>query len=159
MKHSYELIPCDFSNAQHREACAALIQNYMQDPMGGELKPDTDHAERLLQGLTAHPSAYVLFVKDGNTFAGLTTYFINFSTFRALPYINVHDVIVRKEHRGKGLGRAMLEHLIAYAEEQGFSKVTLEVREDNIPAQGLYKSLDFQDTIPPMRFWTKTIKE
>jgi ribosomal protein S18 acetylase RimI-like enzyme len=152
-----EFLRCDFYNEQHQQQCIELLQEYMRDPMGGELEPDAEHAMRLVQGLKMHPSAFVLFVKEGNVFAGLTTCFTNFSTFRAKPYINIHDVIVRKEYRGKGLGRALLEHLLAFAQEQGYCKVTLEVREDNIAAQTLYQSLGFEDTHTPMRFWTKTL--
>jgi ribosomal protein S18 acetylase RimI-like enzyme len=152
-----EVIRCDFHNKQHQQQCLELLQEYMRDPMGGELEPDSDHALRLVQGLKTHPCAFVLFMKEGNVFVGLATYFVNFSTFRAKPYINIHDVIVRKEYRGKGLGRALLDYIIAFAHEQGYCKITLEVREDNIAAQKLYQSLGFEDTHPPMRFWTKTL--
>ena len=57
--------------------------------------------------------------------------------------------------RGAGLGRALLDKIIVIAGERGYCKVNLEVRDDNTVAKELYSSLGFQDTVPPMHFWTK----
>ena len=152
-----DFIFCDYTDPVHQKTLVDLINHYTADPMGGCVPLTTEQSGQLIAGLSAHHSSFVLFVKSDSTVAGLATCFINFSTFKAKPYINIHDVIVRKEYRGSGLGRALLEKIIALAHERGYCKVTLEVREDNIAAQKLYQSLGFEDTYPPMWFWTKTI--
>ena len=45
-------------------------------------------------------------------------------------------------HRGKGLGRALLEHFLAAARSRGAERVFLEMRANN-PAQSLYTSIGF----------------
>jgi RimJ/RimL family protein N-acetyltransferase len=48
-------------------------------------------------------------------------------------------------HRGAGLGRQLLTRAIAWANEQGCHKVTLEVWPHNARARGLYESMGFVD--------------
>jgi ribosomal protein S18 acetylase RimI-like enzyme len=81
--------------------------------------------------------------------------FINFVTFAAQPFINIHDIIVVPKARGIGVGRALMEAIIKKANELNCAKITLEVREDNHLAQNLYKKLGFKDGEPKMLFWTK----
>jgi ribosomal protein S18 acetylase RimI-like enzyme len=148
---------CDYGDALHRQALIDLINHYKTDPMGGCDPLTSEEADALVKGLSAHPSSFVLFVKSGDIIAGLAVCFVNFSTFKAKPFINIHDLVVYKKYRNKGLGRAILEKIIALARERGCCKVTLEVRIDNAKAQGLYRNIGFQDTNPPMYFWNKNI--
>ena len=46
-------------------------------------------------------------------------------------------------HRGRGLGRALLEATLARADAVGITRVELRVRTDNEPAIGLYRSCGF----------------
>jgi GNAT superfamily N-acetyltransferase len=83
--------------------------------------------------------------------------FENFSTFTVSPMINIHDVIVLKEYRGKNVGRSLLNAIINMAENRGCSRITLEVREDNRVAQHLYKSMGFDTPVPMMYYWRKNL--
>lgn len=112
---------------------------------------------RLVDGLANHPSCFVLFVLENLQIAGLATCFVNFSTFKAKPYINIHDLIIDIRHRRKGLGRNLLLQIESIAKERKYCKITLEVREDNTTAQNLYKELGFKDAEPKMHFWTKEL--
>jgi len=51
-----------------------------------------------------------------------------------------------------------MDRILLEAKNRNCSKVTLEVREDNITAQNLYKSIGFGECEPPMKFWVKEIK-
>jgi ribosomal protein S18 acetylase RimI-like enzyme len=146
---------CDYSNPEHLQAIASLINVYIDDEMGGG-KPLTKLEQlRLVEGLNKHPKSIVFLAETDGAFVGLLTAFENFSTFTVQPMVNIHDVIVLKEHRGKGIGRQLMNALIKEAESRGSSRITLEVRTDNFSAQSLYKSLDFEDTEPPMFYWRK----
>ena len=50
-------------------------------------------------------------------------------------------LIVKKEERGKGYGRAISQHVLAFAKMKGFQEIALGVNCDNTAAVGLYKSL------------------
>lgn len=148
---------CDYQNKVHRQKLLELIDHYMMDPMGGSKPLSQPEKEKLLTGLSGHPSSFVLFVAVDQEIVGLSTCFINFSTFKAKPFLNIHDLVILKEYRGKGLGRKLLEKCIEISKERGYCKITLEVRDDNRNAQELYKSLDFNESIPKMHFWTKML--
>jgi len=58
---------------------------------------------------------------------------------------NIEDVFVRADERGTGLGRALVSAAIDRARERGCRRMELDTGADNAPAQGLYRSLGFQD--------------
>jgi ribosomal-protein-alanine acetyltransferase len=57
---------------------------------------------------------------------------------------DIQTVAVVEAARGRGVGRALMEALLAEAERRGAAEVFLEVRADNAPAQHLYASLGFE---------------
>lgn len=145
---------CDFENPDHLKALATLINHYMADPMGDCEPLNKLQQLRLVDGLAQHPTAEVLFAIVENSVVGLATCFVNFSTFQVKAYLYIHDIVVLQTYRGQGIGKAMMQKLIDVALERKYCKITLEVRNDNIVAQDLYKSLGFDECQPNMLFWT-----
>jgi len=70
-------------------------------------------------------------------YAGLATVPGTFSS-------DVQTIAVSASHRGKGLGRKLLEALVAHAKRLGSEQILLEVRVDNEPAIKLYQSFGFE---------------
>lgn len=72
----------------------------------------------------------------------------------------IGGVGVVPEHRGKGIGRMMMQEIINVAKEDGLEAVELEVIDTNTPAYNLYLSLGFktlrrllilaQNEVPPL---------
>ena len=56
----------------------------------------------------------------------------------------VNNMAVRRDHQRRGIGRALLEELLAIAREHGARHALLEVAADNAPAQALYDSYGFE---------------
>lgn len=150
-----EIISCDFDNRIHCTALVGLMNEYISDKMGEGIPYNEKQKVLLVEGLRNHPSKLVLLAQSGNEFVGLITSFINFATFTVKPYINIHDIVVTRTWRNKGIGRRMIESVIEKATELDCSKVTLEVREDNHNAKYLYNSLGFLDADPRVYYWTK----
>jgi ribosomal protein S18 acetylase RimI-like enzyme len=148
---------CDFNNPEHQNALISLLSHYMADPMGDYPPHDEKKQQILLEGLRNHPTAFILFLLYDGSYAGMTTCFVNYSTFKLKPYLYVHDVVILKELRCKGLGKAMMEKLVSISKERDYCKIALEVREDNPAAQKLYKSLGFEDCNPRMYYWEKLL--
>jgi ribosomal protein S18 acetylase RimI-like enzyme len=146
---------CDYSNPLHQQAVVALIDAYIKDEMGGGQPLSAQEQVRLTEGLGKHPTAIVLLAETGGAYAGLLVAFENFSTFTARPMVNIHDVIVLPAYRGQGIGRLLLEGIIAEAGRRNASRLTLEVRKDNLIAQNLYQTLGFEETVPGMYYWRK----
>ena len=55
----------------------------------------------------------------------------------------VQNIAVRRDRQRHGVGRALLEALLAEADRRGADRVLLEVAVDNVPAQRLYGSYGF----------------
>ena len=53
------------------------------------------------------------------------------------------NVATHPEYRRRGLGRKIMETVIGYAREKGITFITLEVRESNAAAIGLYETFGF----------------
>jgi ribosomal protein S18 acetylase RimI-like enzyme len=148
---------CNFADSKDFAAVGELINAYIADEMGGGKL--LDEAERVLlsTALKEHPKTIVLLATDGDVRCGLLVAFENISTFTVRPMFNVHDVIVLPEYRGKGVGRKLFAELDVIAREHNCSRLTLEVRNDNIAAQNLYRSIGFTPPEPEHFYWRKTL--
>jgi GNAT superfamily N-acetyltransferase len=149
---------CDYSKPEHVKAVTALLNAYIEDEMGGGEPLTQPQQIRLIDGLKLHPMSIVLLAEQQGIFTGLLVAFENFSTFTVKPMLNIHDVVVLKTHRGIGVGRKLLQAIVREAEIRGCSRLSLEVRNDNMVAQSLYRSLGFNDTNPPMFYWRKYVE-
>jgi putative acetyltransferase len=65
-------------------------------------------------------------------------------------HMEVKSMHTSAEARGRGVGRAMLEHLLAVAAARGAGRVSLETgsMEEFLPARSLYASAGFVETSP-----------
>lgn len=59
------------------------------------------------------------------------------------PEADVMNLAVAPEWRKKGIGRALMKALIEQLHSRGITALFLEVRVGNIPAQNLYRGLEF----------------
>lgn len=154
---SMVVVLADLANPAHQAAIVDLLDMYCRDEFG-DGKPLSDEARRnLIPGLVKHGGARVLLAYDGARAVGMALSFVGFSSFRARPLINLHDLAVSPEFRGQGIGRRLLEAVEADARSLGCCKVTLEVRADNVRAQELYRRLGFQSSAPQTWFWTQKL--
>lgn len=148
---------CNFDDPEEVQQVKLLMNTYMTDAMGGVEPLNEVRQEELIEGLKTTPGTITFLAKVENEYVGLLNAFIHFATFTVKKMINVHDVIVKPEFRGYGVGKALMNGIIDKAKDMGCSKLTLEVRNDNVVAQNLYKQLGFEEGTPPMLFWTKKL--
>lgn len=85
---------------------------------------------------------FVLRVDD--KLVGMANALITISTSEGGRVLWLEDVIVAPDYRGQGLGRGLVEYVLAWAREQGMLRVTLLTDDDNYAAQSFYKTLGFQ---------------
>jgi ribosomal-protein-alanine N-acetyltransferase len=57
--------------------------------------------------------------------------------------LSVDAVTSDPAHRGRGIGRMLMNDMVHWARQQGLAGVELEVREGNVAAVGLYRSMGF----------------
>lgn len=81
---------------------------------------------------------------------GYAVWFLNYSTWTGTHGIYLEDLYVRPEHRGSGLGRALLAELARICVARGYHRLQWWVLDWNAPARGFYASLG----AGPMDEWT-----
>jgi ribosomal protein S18 acetylase RimI-like enzyme len=133
----------DYLNTHDAKALVFLLDAYAQDPMGGgeALSPET--TTRLCSDLSRMTGAvsFIAWLEDQPI--GLINCFEGYSTFKAKPLLNVHDIAVLVSHRGQGVGQALLQAAADHARERGCCKLTLEVLSGNALAMRSYKRFGF----------------
>ncbi len=146
---NYEIVAADLDSARHAEGILAVLDSYARDPIGGGSPLSPDVRAKLIEGLRSHPTTRILIAEnDERLTVGVAVCFLGFSTFAARPLLNIHDLAVLPQHRGHGIGTALLAAVERSAREAGCCKVTLEVRVDNPGARSLYRRSGFGDFAP-----------
>jgi len=99
-------------------------------------------AEVLRRSLFEQKAAEALLVEtaDGEA-VGYAIFFTTFSTFECRSGIWLEDVYVRPEHRRGGIGRVVMEHLAAIAQERGHVRLEWVALDWNEPALNFYEKL------------------
>ncbi len=96
------------------------------------------------------PAAEVLLAEVDGQPVGFALFFPTFSTFRGQPGLYLEDIFVRPEHRGRGIGKALLAAIAALAVGRGCGRLEWSVLDWNEPSIGFYRSLGAL----PMEEWT-----
>ena len=138
-----------------------VLNSYASDRVGGGEPLSAEVRARLPLVLRDHPTTVVLLAIAAGRPVGVAVCFLGLSTFQARPLLNIHDLAVVPEWRGKGVGRALLEAAESHASRRGCCKLTLEVQDDNSRARGLYEHFGFSDFVVgesgPTRFLYKPL--
>jgi putative acetyltransferase len=126
-------------------------------------RPDSTDAQMLIAELEAHlQPLYAVESRHGYSVEKLLREGVAFFVMRhdgqpvgcgglqlfGSEYGEVKRMYVRPAFRGLGLGKLMLEHLAAYAQEQGVSLLRLETGIHQHAAIGLYEQMGFVQIAP-----------
>ncbi|OLT46504.1 GNAT family N-acetyltransferase [Saccharomonospora sp. CUA-673] len=121
------------------EAVVALVHAlaaYEKAPDECHLTPD-----QLRAALFADkPALYGHVAEIDGEVVGFALWFLNFSTWRGVHGIYLEDLFVLPEHRGSGLGKALLATLAAECVDRGYARLEWWVLNWN-PARKFYESL------------------
>jgi GNAT superfamily N-acetyltransferase len=87
------------------------------------------------------PAAEAMVAETQGQVVGFALFFTNFSTFLAQPGLYLEDLFVQPEHRGNGIGEAMLTRLAALAVERGYGRFEWSVLDWNENAIRFYQRM------------------
>ena len=144
MMNELQITHVDYRNPQQGEDLVSLLNAYALDPLGGNA-PLRDEVKEALPSKLAEvegANSFIAYINDQPV--GLLNAFMGFSTFNAAPLINIHDVYVAPEARGKGVVDALFAAIETVANELNCCKITLEVLEENGVAQSAYNRLGYK---------------
>jgi GNAT superfamily N-acetyltransferase len=99
----------------------------------------TEDLERHLFG--ERPVAFAVMAEWDEAPAGWAIWFYNFSTWEGRPGLYLEDLYVRPAFRGRGVGKALLQHLAAVALERGCTRYVWQVLDWNTPSLEFYEAM------------------
>ena len=142
-----EIQEADLNNKKHQNAVINLLNLYVQDLPGYNKSLPDSVLNEVIPGLKSMPTSLVFLARVENEFVGMAICFMGFSTFYARPIINIHDFMVKKNFRNKGIGTVLIQSVEAKAKKLNCCKLTLEVQEKNVLAMNLYQRTGFIKSI------------
>ncbi len=101
-----------------------------------------DDFMRTLFGET--PTAWCHVAEVDGEVVGIAVWYLSFSTWTGGNGIWLEDLFVLPEHRGSGLGQALLAALARVCVERGYQRLEWWVLDWNEPSIGFYRSLGAQ---------------
>jgi GNAT superfamily N-acetyltransferase len=81
---------------------------------------------------------HALVAESPREVVGIANYVIHENTSTLSPVCYLQDLFVDPQHRGGGVGRALIDWLVAEMKRQGWSRLYWNTRRDNARARGLY---------------------
>ncbi len=97
--------------------------------------------ESLTEWIFVKEKAEVIFAVIDNKEIGMMLFFHNFSTFRGKSGIYLEDLYIKKEYRGNGYGKKMIEHLAKIAVDRGCPRLEWICLDWNLPSIEFYKKM------------------
>ena len=106
------------------------------------MEKDPDAVIAFLHDRLTKNDSHVIVAELNGKIIGFTQLYPTFSSVSLKDDIILNDLYVDAEHRGKGIGKELLERAKAYCQEKNIKGMMLETATDN-PAQFLYEKSDF----------------
>jgi ribosomal protein S18 acetylase RimI-like enzyme len=122
-----------------------------------EFARDAEKQRAGLQAILADPSKGRIFVaRDGRELVAMASLLYTISTAEGGKAALFEDLVVAPEHRKRGIGEALLKHVVAQARAEGVLRVTLLTDMQNERAQAMYRRVGFVGSpMKPMRLKLK----
>jgi GNAT superfamily N-acetyltransferase len=127
---------------EHLPAMVELLQHLFAQEH--DFTPNPAQQARALTLILSHPQTGRLFVATScEQVLGMVSLLFTVSTATGGYAAWLEDLVVRPSHRNRGIGSALLEHVISWAKAEGLGRITLLTDCDNERAQALYTHKGF----------------
>jgi GNAT superfamily N-acetyltransferase len=122
-----------------------------------EFHPDAGKQKRALEAILANPTIGRLFVaREGKRVVAMASLLYTVSTAEGGKAAWFEDLVVHPDERKRGIGEALLKHVVAHARAEGVLRITLLTDMQNERAQAMYRRAGFVGSpMKPMRLKLK----
>lgn len=139
-----QIVTANYRDERHARDLVTMLDHYACDEAGGGTSLADEVKETLVEKMAVRDDADSVLAYDGDQVVGVLNCFEGFSTFRAAPLLNIHDIAVHSDYRRLGIGRQLLAAADAIAQRRGCCKITLEVLSENTSAIAAYQQNGFR---------------
>lgn len=109
-----------------------------------EFVPDDAKQARALAKILSDETVGRIYVaREAGRVVAMASLLYSISTAEGGLAASFEDLIVAPDRRGRGIGSALLRHVVAEARRQGVLRLTLHTDADNRRAQALYAKVGF----------------
>ena len=122
-------------------AAIALLMSELNREEGYDVVSDANQITAALFGKNAPTSLHALVAQAGEGVAGALLYYAGYDTLSASYGYHLADMIVTKNHRSLGIGRALVKALAAQTLVQEKAWISLTVLKRNTAAREFYTAL------------------
>ena len=121
------------------------IKNYEKCGNIWSMEKNKELKERFYRELKSKNRKTFVYVKDGEYVAEISIVFNKNDEDYSIPgkRLYISRVIVKKDCRGNGYGKELMNYIIKYAESEKYEELSLGVNLDNYIALNLYVKLGF----------------
>jgi GNAT superfamily N-acetyltransferase len=122
-----------------------------------EFSPNPEKQRAALQAILADPAKGRIFVaREGREVVAMASLLYTISTAEGGKAALFEDLVTAPEHRKRGIGEALLKHVVAQARAEGVLRITLLTDMQNERAQAMYRRVGFVGSpMKPMRLKLK----
>ncbi|MBN2826123.1 MAG: GNAT family N-acetyltransferase [Campylobacterales bacterium] len=109
-----------------------------------EFNPNDKQQQRGLEEIICNENVGTIFVaKIEDKVVGMVSLLYTISTALGGKVALLEDMVVASSYQNQGIGKALLNHAIAFAQNQNIKRITLLTDKTNINAQRFYQAFGF----------------
>ena len=129
----------------------ALVMELMD--LQDDFLPDRTAQTKGIRLILEDPSRGRIFVlRNGDRIIGMANLLFTISTAVGGFVILMEDVVVHPDHRGQGYGSRLVEHVVEFAKQKSFRRITILTDKLSANSQGFFKKQGFEFShLIPMR--------
>ena len=122
-----------------------------------EFQPNADKQRRALEAILGNPTIGTLYVaREGKRVVAMASLLYTISTAEGGKAAWFEDLVVHPDERKRGIGEALLKHVVMQARAVGITRITLLTDMQNERAQAMYRRAGFVGSpMRPMRLKIK----
>jgi GNAT superfamily N-acetyltransferase len=133
-------------------AVTGLVMELLE--IQSDFTPDQTAQEKGIRLILEEPSRGRIFVlRNDDRIIGMVNLLFTISTAVGGFVILMEDLVVHPEHRGQGYGSQLVEHVLDFAKQKNFRRITLLTDKLSSQSQAFFKrhGFEFSHLIPTRR--------
>ena len=130
------------ANENHFDELARLFNLYR---IFYEEKSNYEQAYNFIRSRIQKNESVIYVAKNEDSqLIGFVQLYPSFCSVALIPILILYDLYLDDNHRGKGIGRALMKQASKHAKGNGFKRLELSTAITNVIGQSLYESLNYE---------------